>query len=113
MINTIINANRNFYISIFPIFLVMSTTWNEYFDVTSPEKYSFLGYYEHRLKQADFIFSFRKESHRLKTDLANLMRDSSGEMKESASRLERSRKVKVFCRVFLHCWLELGRLNRF
>ncbi|CAG8741005.1 15195_t:CDS:2, partial [Funneliformis mosseae] len=67
------------------------TSWSAYFDVTSPEKYSFLGYYEYRSKQEDFI-SFRKECHRLKTDLANLMKNSSGEMKEVASRLEKSRK---------------------
>src|SRR2546421_678893 len=76
------------------------TSWSAYFDVTSPENYSFLGYYEYRSKQEDFLYSFRKECHRLKTDLANLMENSSGEMKEIASRLEEGRKVKVFYRCF-------------
>src|SRR3954470_14090917 len=100
MINTVMCVSR------FSIFLVImstekkSTSWSAYFDVTSPEKYSFLGYYEYRLKHEDFISSFRKECHRLKTDLANLMKNSSGEMKKVASRLEKSRKVKVFYRCF-------------
>ena len=36
----------------------------------------------------------------MKTDLANLIKDSSGEIKKAASQLEKSRKVKVFYRCF-------------
>ncbi|CAG8539442.1 6688_t:CDS:10 [Ambispora gerdemannii] len=69
-------------------------TWSTYFDVTPPEDYSFLGFYEHRSKQADFISSFQKESHKLKKELVNLIKDGSNEMKKGASRLE---KIRRYC----------------
>ncbi|CAJ0844695.1 12756_t:CDS:2 [Entrophospora sp. SA101] len=34
----------------------------DYFDITLPNQYSFLGYYQYRIKQIDFTFSFQKEA---------------------------------------------------
>ena len=58
-----------------------STMWSAYFDETLPKDYSFIGFYEHRKRQPDFTFSFRKESHKIKKDLASLIKDGSAEMK--------------------------------
>ncbi|RHZ54947.1 hypothetical protein Glove_421g115 [Diversispora epigaea] len=76
----------------------MSTTeeklmsWSTYFDITPPEDYSFLEYYKHRSKQTDFTSSFKKETHKLKKDLVNLIKDGSDEKKKGASRLEEIRR---------------------
>ena len=84
-----------------------STMWNAYFDETPPKDYSFIGFYEHRKSQPDFTFSFRKESHKIKKDLASLMKDGSAEMKNGARQLDDIHKAKLFSfsNIFLHCRL--------
>ncbi len=84
----------------------MSELWNIYFDTAQPKDYSFLGFYEYRSKQADFTSVFKKESYKLKMDLANLKKYGSDEMKTSASKLDEARKVKlsVFSHHFHSSW---------
>ena len=84
-----------------------STMWSAYFDETLPKDYSFIGFYEHRKSQPDFTFSFRKESHKIKKDLASLMKDGSAEMKNGARQLDDIHKAKLFSfsNIFLHCRL--------
>ncbi|CAG8486090.1 658_t:CDS:2 [Ambispora gerdemannii] len=60
----------------------MSRTWSAYFDVTRPEDYRFLNFYEYRLQQSDFTSSFRQESDKLKKDLAILITNGSDKMKK-------------------------------
>ncbi|CAB4388854.1 unnamed protein product [Rhizophagus irregularis] len=62
----------------------MSRTWSAYFEETRPEDYRFLDFYEYRLQQSDFTFSFRKESDKLKKDLSILI-NGPDKMKEGAS----------------------------
>ena len=72
-----------------------SVFWNAYFDIVQPKDYSFVGFYTYRSKQADFTSVFKKESYKLKSDLAKLKKYGSPEMKIGASNLERVHKVKV------------------
>jgi len=82
-------------------------SWNAYFDETQPEDYQFLGFYEHRSKQTDFVSSFQKESHKLKKDLSELIKSGPDEMKEGARRLENIRRVRTLSN-FCHCFFALG-----
>ncbi|CAG8589648.1 13888_t:CDS:10, partial [Cetraspora pellucida] len=66
----------------------MSGKWCAYFNETDPKEYRFLGFYEYRAKQADFTFSFQKESYKLQMDLDNLMKDGPEESKKTASQLK-------------------------
>ncbi|EXX77361.1 hypothetical protein RirG_024430 [Rhizophagus irregularis DAOM 197198w] len=79
----------------------MSRTWSAYFEETRPEDYRFLDFYEYRLQQSDFTFSFRKESDKLKKDLSILI-NGPDKMKEGASILNGRFKVKFFYHRFLH-----------
>ncbi|CAG8660218.1 11073_t:CDS:2, partial [Acaulospora morrowiae] len=72
-----------------------STSWSAYFNITLPEDYSFFGYYKYRSKQTDFTSSFKKETHKLKKDLENLIKDGSDEKRKGASRLEEIRRFEV------------------
>ncbi|CAG8666804.1 10356_t:CDS:10, partial [Funneliformis caledonium] len=56
-----------------------------YFEKTRPEDYHFLDFYEYRLQQSDFTFSFCKESDKLKKDLSILIANGLDKMKEGAS----------------------------
>ena len=88
----------------------MSRTWSAYFEETRPEDYRFLDFYEYRLQQSDFTFSFRKESDKLKKDLDILITNGSDKMKKGARLLNESFKAKVFFLSF-SAWLAgRGRL---
>ncbi len=82
-------------------------SWSAYFDETQPEDYQFLGFYEHRSRQTDFVSSFQKESHKLKKDLSELIKSGPDEMKEGARRLENIRRVRTLSN-FCHCFFALG-----
>ncbi|CAG8637254.1 796_t:CDS:2 [Paraglomus brasilianum] len=69
-----------------------STPWSTYFNITLPEDYSFLEYYKYRSKQTDFTSSFKKETHKLKKDPENLIKDGLDEKRKGASRLEEIRR---------------------
>ncbi|UZO12254.1 uncharacterized protein OCT59_003799 [Rhizophagus irregularis] len=87
----------------------MSCTWSAYFDETHPKDYHFLDFYEYRLQQSDFTFSFQKESDKLKKDFGSLITNSSDKMKEGASLLNKSFKAKFF--LSFSAWLaDRGRL---
>jgi hypothetical protein len=61
-----------------------------YFDITPPNQYSFLGFYQYRSKQDNFTFSFQKEAYTLKKNLESLLNtrnSSNSEIMESAKRL--------------------------
>ncbi|CAG8708232.1 16736_t:CDS:2 [Funneliformis mosseae] len=72
----------------------LSRTWSAYFEETRPEDYRFLDFYEYRLQQSDFTFSFRKESDKLKKDLSILITNGPDKMKEGASILNGRFKKK-------------------
>src|SRR5438067_2012141 len=74
----------------------MSRIWSAYFEETRPEDYRFLDFYEYRLQQSDFTFSFRRESDKLKKDLSLLITNGPDKMKEGASLLDKSFKAKFF-----------------
>ncbi|CAG8704777.1 11808_t:CDS:2, partial [Acaulospora morrowiae] len=76
----------------------MSSKWCSYFNETEPKEYRFLDFYEYRSKQADFTFSFQKESYKLQMDLNNLMEDGSEESKETASHLNKLFKASNLLR---------------
>ncbi|CAG8495339.1 8366_t:CDS:10, partial [Cetraspora pellucida] len=78
-----------------------SMSWSSYFDVTPPEDYSFLEYYRYRSRQTDFIPSFKKESHKLKKDLENVIKDGVDEKKKGARRLEEVRRVNTACQIVM------------
>lgn len=78
----------------------MSRTWSAYFDETHSKDYYFLDFYEYRLQQSDFTFSFQKESDKLKKDLGSLITNGSDKMKEGASLLNKSFKAKFFFIIF-------------
>ncbi|CAG8605364.1 11324_t:CDS:10, partial [Diversispora eburnea] len=64
---------------------------SDYFNITPPNQYSFLGFYQHRSKQNDFKFSFRKEANILRKSLKAILSNSSNsEIIESAKSLEES-----------------------
>ncbi|CAG8596248.1 8750_t:CDS:10 [Diversispora eburnea] len=87
----------------------MSCAWSTYFEETRPEVYRFLDFYEYRLQQSDFTFSFRKESDKLKKDLSILITNGPDKM-EGASLLNKSFKAKFFLSSF-SAWLAgKGRL---
>ncbi|CAG8638883.1 706_t:CDS:2, partial [Paraglomus occultum] len=72
-----------------------------YFLETPPRDYSFLGFYQYRRQQSDFTFSFRKEALKLKSDLNELMKDDSEEVKTVASHLLHNYKVRT-ARTVIH-----------
>ena len=88
----------------------MSYTWSAYFEETRPEDYRFLDFYEYRLQQSDFSFSFRKESDKLKKDLSILITNGPDKMKEGASLLNRQ---SFFLSSFLHGWLAEGGFHSY
>lgn len=49
-----------------------------------PGDYRFIDYYQYRLQQDDFIFSFQKEFNRLKKNLDNIVENGSNEMRNGA-----------------------------
>jgi hypothetical protein len=88
----------------------LSRTWSAYFEETRPEDYRFLDFYEYRLQQSDFTFSFRKESDKLKKDLSILITNGPDKMKEGASILNGRFKVKFFLSSFFAWLYGRGRL---
>nr|CAG8518183.1 12824_t:CDS:2 [Entrophospora candida] len=50
---------------------------SDYFDITLPNQYSFLGYYQYCIKQTDFTFSFQKEANTLRKNLETILNNSS------------------------------------
>ncbi|RIA87270.1 hypothetical protein C1645_740257 [Glomus cerebriforme] len=66
--------------------------WSSYFDETSPEQYTFVGYYKHRLEQSDFKNSYQSESYKLKMNLESLMSHGTSEKKAAAAKLEKNRR---------------------
>ena len=89
----------------------MSYTWSAYFEETRPKDYRLLGFYEYRLQQSDFTFSFRKESDKLKKDLSILITNGPDKMKEGASLLNESLRQSFFLSSFLHGWLAEGEAS--
>ena len=71
-----------------------------YFDITPPCQYSFLGFYQHRIKQNDFTFSFQKEANTLKKNLDTILNNSSNsEIIERAKGLKENFEVSVNIRI--------------
>ncbi|CAG8498012.1 16804_t:CDS:2 [Funneliformis caledonium] len=79
--------------------------------------YSFIGFYEHRKRQPDFTFSFRKESHKIKKDLASLIKDGSAEIKNVARQeaeqdfSDHSARWPPTILSYLYCTLRLNDLS--
>ena len=67
---------------------------SNYFLITPPKNYEFIGYYNYRRRQPDFTFSFEKESYLLAIELHKLIKEShSQEITLAASRLLSNHKA--------------------
>ena len=83
-----------------------------YFDITPPNQYSFLGFYQYRIKQDNFTFSFQKEAYTLKKNLESLL-NSNSEIMENAKRLRERFKVsesagtQLSAGIFVNLWFFL------
>ncbi|CAG8800270.1 21929_t:CDS:10, partial [Cetraspora pellucida] len=61
-----------------------SNKYSTYFSETPAINYSFIGFYKYRSQQPDFSFSYQKESRKLASDLEELIKDDSKEIRMSA-----------------------------
>lgn len=74
----------------------MPADCSAYFHENPVDSYSFIGFYKYRRQEEDFMFSFRKESFRLKRDLERLTKDDSDKIRVAASKLLENFKASIF-----------------